>query len=43
MKLRPEALTPGAKLDEKIRVKTSDPAFPEIVIPVTGAVTSSRQ
>ena len=39
MQLRPDALKPGASLDEKVHIRTSDPDFPEIVIPVTGKVT----
>jgi hypothetical protein len=41
VRLRPELLAPGARVDGKIRVATNDPEFPNIVIPVTGAVAAS--
>jgi uncharacterized protein DUF1573 len=37
VRLRPDALRRGS-LDAKIRVMTSDPGFPEVVIPVSGSV-----
>lgn len=41
LRLRPEALFAGARIDGKVRVRTDDPHYPEIVIPVTGSVTSA--
>jgi len=39
MKLRPEALFAGAKIDGKVRIQTSDRRFPEIDLPLAGSVT----
>lgn len=41
MKLRPEALFAGTKIEGKVRVKTSDRQFPEIDLPISGVVTPS--
>jgi len=38
MKLRPEALFAGAKIEGKVRVRTSDREFPEIDLPISGSV-----
>ena len=43
MKLRPEALFAGTRIDGKIRVKTSDRRFPEIDLPMSGEVTPSAE
>jgi len=37
VQLRPEALSVG-NINGKIRVTTTDPRYPEIVIPLTGAI-----
>jgi Protein of unknown function (DUF1573) len=37
VRLRPEALRPGS-LEGKIRVMTTDPSFPEVVIPLSGTL-----
>jgi len=37
VRLRPETVRPG-KLEGRIRIATSDPRFPELVVPVQGEV-----
>ena len=41
-RLRPELLWPGATLSANLRIRTSDPEFPEVVVPVTGSTLPSR-
>jgi hypothetical protein len=41
MKLRPEALFAGTRIEGKVRVRTSDRRFPEIDLPISGAVMPS--
>ena len=42
VRLRPRTLASVATFAGKIRVRTSDPKFPEIVIPVTGTLAPTR-
>jgi len=43
MKLRPEALFAGTKIEGKVRVRTSDREFPEIDLPISGSVMPSAE
>jgi len=43
MKLRPEALFAGARIDGKVRVRTSDREFPVIDLPISGSVMPSAE
>jgi hypothetical protein len=43
MKLRPEALFAGSKIEGKVRVRTSDRQYPEIDLPISGTVTPSAE
>jgi hypothetical protein len=41
-RLRPELLWPGATVKGNLRIRTNDPKFPEVVVPVTGSAMPSR-
>lgn len=41
-RLRPELLWPGATVNANLRIRTNDPKFPEVVVPVTGSAMASR-
>ena len=41
-RLRPELPWPGATVKGNLRIRTNDPKFPEVVVPVTGSATPSR-
>jgi len=43
MKLRPEALFAGTRIEGKVRVRTSDRRFPEIDLPLAGSVTPAAE